>query len=133
MRNASVWGGLLGLADAVVEDVELDPDGARIIAHVQVRKSAALRCSRCLARAPRYDHGVGRRRWRHLDAGVLRVFLEADAPRIACRSCGVCVAHVPWARAGAGHTYDFDQHVAYLATHTSKAAVVQLIRVVALG
>jgi transposase len=129
VRTASVWGGLLGLVDAVVEDVELDPDGAGIIAHVRVRKGAALRCSRCLRRCPRYDQGVGRRRWRHLDAGILQVWIEADAPRVTCRQCGVCVAHVPWARAGAGHTVDFDQQVAWLATHTSKSAVVQLIRI----
>jgi transposase len=129
VRTASVWGALLGLSDALVEHVELDPDGAGITAHVRVRKGAALRCSRCLRRAPRYDQGVGRRRWRHLDAGALRVWIEADAPRITCRACGVCVAHVPWARAGAGHTYDFDQQVAYLATHTSKATVGQLIRI----
>jgi transposase len=113
----------------VVEDVDLDLDRGAIVARVRPRKGAALRCSRCLARCPRYDRGEGRRRWRHLDAGVLRVFLEADAPRVACRACGICIAHAPWARAAAGHTYDFDRQVAYLATHTSKTATAQLIRI----
>ena len=40
MRNANVWG-LLGLAHAAVEDVELDLADGRIIAHVRVRKGAA--------------------------------------------------------------------------------------------
>ena len=129
MRFVSVWGGLLGLSDVVVEDVELDVEAGRIVAHVRVRKGAALRCSRCRARCPRYDRGDGRRRWRHLDAGALMVWIEAAAPRVACRECGVCVAHVPWARAGAGHTYDFDQQVAWHATRTSKSAVVELMRI----
>ena len=129
MRDISVWGGLLGLVDAVVEGVDLDPDRGVIIARVRVRKSAGLRCSRCLARCPRYDRGGGRRRWRHLDAGVLRVFLEADAPRVACRTCGVVIAHVPWAHADTGHTHAFDRQVAFLATCMSKTGVVVLIRI----
>jgi transposase len=39
------------------------------------------------------------------------------------------VAHVPWARHGAGHTIDFDQTVAWLATVTSKTAVTELMRI----
>ena len=129
MRNASVWGGLLGLSDAVVEDVDLDLEHGRILAHVRVRKGAALRCSRCLAKSPRYDQGEGRRRWRHLDAGVLTVWIEAAAPRVQCRACGVNVAHVPWAHAGTGHTHDFGRQVTWSATRMSKSAVVELMRV----
>lgn len=129
MRGVSVWRELLGLSDAVVEDVELDPAGGVIVARVRVRKGAALRCSRCRAVSPRYDRGEGRRRWRHLDAGTLRVFIEAEVPRVACRACGVVVAFVPWAHAGTGHTHDFDRQVAYLATRTSKTTVVELMRI----
>jgi transposase len=56
-------------------------------------------------------------------------FLEADAPRVRCRSHGVVVAHVPWAEHGAGHTHTFDAQVAWLATRTSKAATTQLMRI----
>jgi hypothetical protein len=129
VRGVSVWGGLLGLSDAVVEGVDLDPDRGVIIARVRVRAGMVLRCSRCLARCARYDRGEGRRRWRHLDAGVLKVFVEAEAPRVACRECGVTVAHVPWAHAGTGHTHDFDRQVAWCATHMSKTAVTSLIRI----
>ena len=129
MRDASVWRGLLGLSDAVVEDVDLDVEAGRVIAHVRVRKGAALRCSRCLRRCPRYDRGQGRRRWRHLDAGVLMVWIEADAPRVQCRACGVNVAHVPWAHAGTGHTHDFARQVAWCATKMSKSAVTVLMRI----
>lgn len=48
--------------------------------------------------APGYDRGEGRRRWRHLDLGVVRSFIEAEAPRVRCPEHGVVVAWVPWAR-----------------------------------
>jgi transposase len=59
----------------------------------------------------------------------VRVFLEADAPRVSCPEHGVVVAHVPWARHGAGHTLAFDQTVAWLATQCSKTAVTALMRI----
>ena len=127
MRNASISGGLLGLSDAVVEDVEFDLEAGRIVAHVRVRKGTALLA--VPGQVPCYDRGQGRRRWRHLHAGVLQVLLEAHAPRVNCRACGVNVAHVPWARADARHTVDFDRQVAWSATRMSKSAVVELMRV----
>ena len=39
------------------------------------------------------------------------------------------VAHVPWARHGAGATRAFEEQVAWLATQTSKYAVTELMRV----
>ncbi|WP_434621355.1 transposase family protein [Arthrobacter sp. A5] len=35
---------------------------------------------------------------------------------------------MPWTRHGAGHTYQFDAHVAWLATKTSKTAARELMR-----
>jgi transposase len=61
--------------------------------------------------------------------GTTKVFLEADAPRVSCRTHGPTVAAVPWARHGAGHTRDFDDLAAWLAVRTSKSAVCQLLRV----
>ena len=87
------------------------------------------RCGTCHKRSPRYDGGVGRRRWRSLDAGTIQVQLEADAPRVSCRVHGVTVAAVPWARHQAGHTHHFDTQVAWLATQTSKTAITELMRI----
>ncbi len=60
---------------------------------------------------------------------TVQVVLEADAPRVACREHGATVAEVPWARHGAGHTYVFDEQVAWLATQCSKSAVTELMRI----
>ena len=129
MRNKSVWERACGLTRTVVEDVRFDDVAQVIVVSVRPVAQARGRCGRCCRRSPRYDNGEGRRRWRALDLGTTRVFLEADAPRVRCRDHGVTVAAVPWARHAAGHTRDFDDLAAWLAVRTSKSAVTQLLRV----
>ena len=129
MRNAKLWERLLGVERTVVEDVVFDEDDEVIVASVRPRKGATRRCGICQRRCPGYDQGDGRRRWRSLDLGSIPTWLEAEAPRVACPEHGVVVASVPWARHGAGHSYGFDDMVAWLATHCSKTAVTELMRV----
>ena len=129
MRNATLWRALLGVEKTVVEDVEFDEDEQLLVAHVRPRRSAGGRCGRCGRRSPAYDRGEGRRRWRALDLGTIQVVLEADAPRVSCAEHGPTVAAVPWARHAAGHTYAFDEQVAWLATQCSKSAVTELMRI----
>lgn len=129
MQNATLWRALLGVEKTVVEGIEFDEDEQRLVAHVRPRAGAPPRCGRCDRRSPAYDRGEGRRWWRTLDLGVVRVVLEGDAPRVNCTEHGPTVAAVPWARHGAGHTYVFDQQVAWLATQCSKSAVTELMRI----
>ncbi len=129
MRSTMLWARLLGLVKAVVESVEFDDDGECIVVSVRPRKGAKRRCGRCQKRCPGYDQGDGRRRWRALDLGTIRAYVEADSPRVRCADHGVVAAQVPWARHGAGHTYAFDDTAAWLVTHCSKSAVRDLLRV----
>jgi transposase len=132
VRTASVLQVLLGVERVVVEGAEyaLDRDGdLAIIVRVCPRRGARQRCGRCGRRCPWEDGPQRRRRWRSLDAGTTKVWLEAVAPRVRCREHGVTVAAVPWARHDAGHTYAFDDQVAWLAVHTSRTAVSELMRV----
>lgn len=129
MRNASLWRALLGVENTVIEAIEFSDVEDIVIAHVRPRRAARGRCGRCGTRAAWYDHGEGRRRWRSLDLGTVEVFLEADAPRVNCPVHGPTVRHVPWARHAAGHTFSFDQQVAWLATQCSKSAITQLMRI----
>jgi transposase len=87
------------------------------------------RCGRCRAPAAGYDAGRGRRRWRALDLGTVRAYLEADAPRVRCPTHGVVVAHVPWARHRARATHGFEDQVAWLVTKTSLSTVAELMRI----
>ena len=132
MRTASVLQVLLGVERTVVEDAQyaLDRDGdLGLIVHVRPRKGARQRCGRCGRRAGWYDQAGRRRRWRSLDAGTTKVWLEATVPRVACPEHGPTVVQVPWARHDAGHTYAFDDQVAWLAVRTSRTAVAELMRV----
>jgi transposase len=125
----SIWKRLLTVERTVVEQVEVDSEADVLIAHVRPVARERNRCGVCRRPARGYDQGRGRRRWRCLDAGTMKVFLEADAPRVRCRQHGVVAAAVSWARHGAGHTLAFDQQVAWMAAECSKSAVAQLMRV----
>jgi len=120
---------VLGLDRAtVIEDVDLGPDGT-VVVQVRPRKGWPVRCGRCGREAAGYDQGQGRRRWRGLDWGALKMVVEADAPRVDCLFCGPTVIAVPWARHNARHTYEFDQTVAWLARYTSRLMVATLMRI----
>lgn len=130
MLGVKVWRRLVGVCDrTVIERIEFDEEADAVVAHVRPPRAARRRCGRCGRRSPGYDRGEGRRRWRSLDLGEVRSFVEADAPRVDCADHGPTVVQFPWARHGAGHTRAFDDTVAWLAVHTSKSAVVELCRI----
>jgi transposase len=130
LLDANVWRRVLGVDKAtVIESVTFDEASDAVVVHVRPRRSTRRRCGRCGLRAPGYDQGEGRRRWRCLDLGSVMAFLESDSPRVNCPTHGPTVAQVPWARHGAGHTHSFDDEVAWLVTHTSKSAVCELMRI----
>lgn len=129
MQNVRIWQSVLGLGATAIEGMVFDEDAEAVVVAVRPRKGARRRCGRCGRRAPWFDRGEGRRRWRGLDLGVIRVLLEADSPRVSCPVHGPTVIAVPWARHGVGHTRNFDETVAWLATKCSKTAVVELMRV----
>ncbi|WP_458317035.1 ISL3 family transposase [Mycolicibacterium brisbanense] len=129
MRNASLWRAVLCVQDTVIEDVAFDEAAQVVVVLVRPRRAVRGRCGACGARAGWYDRGQGRRRWRTLDLGTVEVFLEADVRRVNCATHGPTVCQVPWARHGAGHTRVFDAQVAWLATHCSKRAITELMRI----
>lgn len=120
---------MVGVEKTVIERVEFDEDAEVLVVHVRPMKRQRSRCGVCGRRCPGYDPGPGRRRWRTLDLGTIQAMLEADTPRVRCRTHGVVVAQVPWARHDAGHTYAFDDQVAWLATQASKSTVTELMRI----
>ena len=130
MLRVRVWREVLAVdKSTVIEDVDHDDEADAIIVSARPRRRRRLDCGRCSQRAARFDQGEGRRRWRAPDVGVMRVYIEADAPRVDCPDCGPTVAAVPWARHNAGHTRAFDDIVAWLAVHTSKSALCELVRI----
>ena len=85
MLGTKVWRHVLGVDRAtVIEAVEVDESDNAVVAHVRPRRDSKRRCGRCGVRAPTYDRGEGRRRWRALDLGTVKCFLESEAPRVDC-------------------------------------------------
>ncbi len=127
MRGERVFASLLGLGRAVVEQVTVG-EGV-VVVRARPRARERSRCGVCGRRSPGYDGGEGARRWRALDLGATRAFVEAEAPRVCCRRHGVVVARVPWARQGSRFTREFEQQVAWLASQCSKSAICELMRI----
>jgi transposase len=129
VRSARLWARLLGVEGAIIGRVWFDDQAEAVVVAARPRKHLLGRCGVCARRCGGFDRGEGRRRWRALDLGTFKAFVEADAPRVSCPEHGVVVAGVPWARHGARHTHAFDDTAAWLAVHTSKQAVGQLLGV----
>jgi transposase len=120
----------VGIEQVVVQSVRFDPVVDAFVVSVRVHQRAAGRCGVCGSSGPGYDRGRGApRRWRTLDLGRVRCFVQADVGRVRCRRHGVVTMWVPWARHNVGHTRDFDQRTAWLATRMSKTAVAHELRI----
>jgi transposase len=114
---------MLALPGATVTGVRFEPEGMVI----ELRLRARLRCSCGWSTRARYDSS--RRRWRHLDVGGCRLWLEADIRRLHCRRCArVVTEEVPWARPGAWHSKDFEDVAAWLAQRADKTTISSLLR-----
>ena len=132
MRPTRLLRDLLGVHDTVVESTCQEISGEEgqwdLVMRVRPRAGQRGRCSRCQRRCAGYDRGREARRWRCLDWGTTMVYLEADTYRVSCPEHGVVVAHVPWARPAARHTYAFEDTVAWLTAHTAASVVAELLR-----
>ncbi|WP_039889345.1 ISL3 family transposase [Mycobacterium xenopi] len=138
MRKSRVFATVLGGQDMVIDDVMIETETSRgkrpvssevLVFAVRPKANQASRCSRCRKRCPGYDGGDGIRRWRTLDLGTTKAYLQAAAPRVTCPQHGVVVAHVPWARPGARHTWAFEDTCAWLAAHAAISVVAVFLRV----
>ena len=127
MRVSKVLKAICGFDRAVVitgvEVLETDP-GKRGEVEVSVRAKQRRRglCGRCGQSAAWLDNGGGTRRWRHLDAGMVKVWIVAVARRVDCRGCGPTVAAVPWARHDSWFTRAFEDLVVHDAIVGNKNA-----------
>jgi transposase len=123
---------VLGVEHAVIEWVDLESNGRGgevLVAQVRPKAGVACRCSRCGRRCAGYDTSAKPRRWRGLDLGTTRVFLQATTRRVSCPEHGVVVAAVPWARAGSRFTAAFEDTCAWLVCHATLSVVAVLLRV----
>jgi transposase len=131
VRISTIIKRLLNVNSIVVEKVYFETVCAEesLIVSAKLPNRKRSRCGICGKKSPGYDAGTSTRRWRCLDLGAVRVYIEADEPRVRCREHGVVAAQVPWARHGARMTYDFENTVAWLTQHSSRSVVSSLMRI----
>lgn len=124
MRVSTAFNKMLAIPGAGVGSVTFADDA--IIVGLR-RRFRRLTCPCGGSTASTYDRST--RRWRHLDLGGVRLYLEAEIRRLSCPTCHrVRTEVVPWARPGARHTRDFEDLAAWLCQRTDKTSVSRLLR-----
>ena len=68
-------------------------------------------------------------RWRGLDFGGIKIYLQASVPRTRCPKHGVRTASVPWAFPGARFTKDFDYTATWMGKYLSRSALSRYMRI----
>ncbi len=68
-------------------------------------------CSGCGRRCRVHDIKTRGRQWRHTDAWGTKTFVIGDLRRVRCRSCGIRIERVPWARTGSHFTLHFEAEI----------------------
>jgi len=126
VRITTILARILALKKTRIRDVEIEPDGLVIDVAPSTRVPRCSGCCKCVHAV--HDRYEGRR-WRHLDVAGIRVWLRCDVRRVRCSRCGVTVELLPWAAPQSWFTYEFEQHVGYLAQRTDKTTLSTLMRI----
>jgi transposase len=125
VRVTTAYNRMLGLPGAWVRDVEFGAEA--MIVTVALRRTRPV-CSGCGARGLKVkDHRV--KRWRHLDVGGVRCYIECRMRRLYCPGCGDRPEMVEWARGGVRYTRDFEDLLAWLAQQMSQTQLTRLLRI----
>ena len=115
MRVTTAFNRMLGLAGAWVRDVVFGSEAVIVTVVLRAEKPVFSGCG---------ARGLGvkehrTKRWRALDLGACRCVVECRLRRLYCPGCGDVYEAVPWARAGAKYTREFDDLAAWLAQQVS--------------
>jgi len=132
MHTKTAFKKLLRVEKIVIENVYFEDVNNEEIFVVKVRpeKREINRCPHCGKCCPGYNDSKKIRRWRSLDFGSTKVYIEANSPRIKCSEHGVIVARVPWARHNSDYTYDFETAVTWFTLHATIQDVAEYFRIV---
>lgn len=124
MRATTLLKKLLPFIRMSLTNVSFADDGS-IVVRAQVRGKP--RCSTCGIKRPIHQSPggtTGVSRWRHLDIGCQRLFIEASLRRVDCKKCGSCpVELVSWAPPKSRFTYHFEDVTTWLVKVTDQTAV----------
>src|SRR3954466_3652347 len=127
MRVSTAFKRLLRLPGASVIDVSFTEGGVVVTVRLRRRRRVCAECGQTGRYLQVHDRRV--KRWRHLDLGSTRCVIECELRRLRCRTCGVRLEPVPWARPRGAHTRDFEDAIASLAQQMAFAPITRLLRV----
>jgi transposase len=127
VRVTTAFKRLLRLPGASVLDVSFAADAVIVTVRLRRRRRICAACGQTGGGLEIHDRRV--KRWRHLDLGASRCVIECELRLLRCRTCGVRMEPVPWARPGAAHTRDLEDVVAWLAQQMAKTAITGLLRI----
>jgi len=127
VRVVTAFKRLLRLPGASILDVSFTSEGVVVSVRLRRRRRVCAECGQTATKLEIHDRRV--KRWRHLDLGANRCWIECELRLLRCRDCGVRMEPVPWARPGAHHTRDFEDVVAWLAQQMAFAPISRLLRV----
>ena len=90
MHTKSLTKRLLRIDKIAIENVsfEISNDEEILVIKARPMSRDTNRCPKCSKRCKGYDSSSKVRRWRSLDFGSYRVYIEAFAPRIECLCLG---------------------------------------------
>jgi transposase len=126
VRVTTAFKRLLRLPGASVIDVSFSAEGVVVTVRLRRRRRVCSSCGQT-GRLEIHDRRV--KRWRHLDLAGSRCWIECELRLLRCRDCGVRLEAVPWARAGARHSRDFEDTVAWLAQQMAFSPITRLLRI----
>jgi transposase len=127
VRVSTAFKRLLRLPGASVADVSFTGEGVVVTVRLRRRRRVCAACGQTGRQLEIHDRRV--KRWRHLDLGASRCWIECELRRLRCRDCGVRSEPVSWARPGARHTRDLEDTVAWLAQQMAFAPIARLLRI----
>jgi len=124
---------LIGYEKIIVTDfgIEENKYGEEIfVAKVELDESERHKCPICKRKCGKYGYGAERaKRWRSLDLGKNRFYIECDNPRCVCPEHGVHKQVIPWAFPDSEYTKAFETQVTHMAANAPTNLVAKKYRI----
>ena len=115
MRDTDLFQLALGLSSPwEVQSSIFDPQDKRLDITLHFTSGSTFVCPDC-GQTGLKAHDTTRKTWRHLNFFQHEAYLTAKVPRVKCKSCGIRLVDVPWARPGSGFTLLFEALIMTLA------------------
>jgi transposase len=119
----------LAVLDFYVEPDKYHEDEKVFVATVALNEEELYRCPVCGQICGKYDSSGFIKRWRSLDLGKNKFFIECVYPRLLCADHGVKKCRIPWAFADSDYTQAFEVRVAYAAAKLPTSLVSREYRI----